>query len=308
MTTARPLIALGLVSALMVGCGDNSGAKGQLQVFAAAEDTIPDGLVPGTGEENIKDGWTVSYGKFLVTLGNFRASRTAAPDQKLSEPKVYVLDMKALPTAGFVIAQFDDVAATRWDKVGFDLPNATAAAQRPAFTTQADFDLMQQNGYSLYFEATLSNPAGKSCRPTAPTDCVPRTSLTIKWGIKAGTSFDDCAPPMGDAGLSVPSGGTVQVKPTVHGDHWFFSNITQGVELTERRAQWIVDSDLDRNGETTLSELKQVQASDLFKAPTYNLTGAIIPVKTGHDYLEAQARTLGDYQGDGECPTRRVLQ
>ena len=49
------------------------------------------------------------------------------------------------------------------------------------------------------------------------------------------------------------SGGTVQVKPTIHGDHWFFTNVTQGAELTERRAQWIVDSDLDRAGKNMLS-------------------------------------------------------
>ena len=50
-----------------------------------------------------------------------------------------------------------------------------------------------------------------------------------------------------------------------------------------------------------------VRASDVFAPPTYNLTGAIIPVATARDFLEAQARTLGDYQGEGECPTRRIL-
>jgi hypothetical protein len=28
---------------------------------------------------------------------------------------------------------------------------------------------------------------------------------------------------------------------------------------------------------------------------------------TAYDYLEAQARTLGDFQGEGECPTRDPL-
>ena len=39
----------------------------------------------------------------------------------------------------------------------------------------------------------------------------------------------------------------------------------------------------------------------------YNLSGAIIPIVTARDYLEAQARTLGDFQGEGECPTRDPL-
>ena len=38
-----------------------------------------------------------------------------------------------------------------------------------------------------------------------------------------------------------------------------------------------------------------------------NVSGAIIPVNTAYDYLFAQASTLGDYQGEGECPTRKPL-
>lgn len=215
--------------------------------------------------------------------------------------------MRQIQADGLIIATFDQAAATRWDKVGFDIPNASAAAQRASVTSQADHDFMVQKGYSLYFEATLTKADGMSCKPTAPQDCVALKEVHIRWGLKAGTSLDDCSPRMGDAGFAVPTGGTAQVKPTVHGDHWFFTNITQGAEITERRAQWIADGDLDRNGETTLEELKMVKASDVFKAPLYNLTGAIIPINNAYDYVEAQARTLGDYQGDGECPTRRVL-
>jgi hypothetical protein len=132
--------------------------------------------------------------------------------------------------------------------------------------------------------------------------------VSFKWGLKAGTSFDDCAPPQGDSGFAVPSGGTVEVKPTIHGDHWFFTNITQGVEITERRAQWIANSDLNHDGETTLAELRTIKASDVFPSPPYSLgTGSLIPINTAFDYVEAQARTLGDYQGDGECPTRAIL-
>jgi len=302
----RPVPGSFLLAVTLCACGSTS-STGKVQVFASAEDTIPDGLTPGTDGESIVDGWTVSYQKFLITIGNFRAGRSSDASDRLIEPKVYVLDMKSLPTAGFTLASFDEASATRYDKVGYDLPNATAAALRPEGTSQADHDLMVQRGWSLYFEATLTKADGQSCKPTAPADCASRTSLTIAWGTAAGTSFDDCAPPMGDAGFAVPTGGTVQVKPTVHGDHWFFTNLTQGTELTERRAQWIVDSDLDRDGKTTIEELELVQAADLFRAPTYNLTGASIPITTAYDYLEAQARTLGDFQGEGECPTRRAL-
>ena len=49
-------------------------------------------------------------------------------------------------------------------------------------------------------------------------------------------------------------------------------------------------------------------AGKLFRAELgYNLSGSIIPIVTAYDYLEAQARTLGDFQGEGECPTRSIL-
>jgi hypothetical protein len=289
-------------------CG-GTGGTGRVQVFVEAEDTIPNGLVAGTGDEDIVDGWTVTYPKFLAAIGNFRASRSSAPADQLSDPRVFVVDLRSLPAGGLVIADFARATATRWDKVGFDMPNASASAVCATGISPADCDFMKTNGYSLYFEATLTNPTGQSCLPSNPSDCVARTSLTVKWGVQAGTSFDDCAPPQGDAGFAVPSGGTAQVKPTVHGDHWFFTNITQGAEVTERRAQWIVNSDLNRDGETTLAELQQVQAAQVFPSPPYNLSGALGgAINTAYDYLLAQARTLGDFQGEGECPTRRVLQ
>jgi hypothetical protein len=293
--------ALGLSA---VGCA----GTGRAQVFVTAEDTIPLGLQPGSGDDEIVDGWRVEYQKFVIAFGNFRAARSADASAKLTQPAVWAIDLRAIPTDGFVYTSFDNVAAERWDKVGYDLPNATPSIQRAEFTDAADAQRMIDNGWSLYIEATLTKTGGQSCRPDAPTMCTPRERVTLKWGVSAGTSFDDCAPVIGPAGFAVPTGGTVQVKPTIHGDHWFFSNIAQGAEQTVRRAQWIVDCDVDGNGEVTLAELQAARASQLFRAPDYNLSGAVGTIDTAYDFFVAQARTLGDFQGAGECPTRRVLQ
>lgn len=293
------------IALVFTACGRPAGT---VQVFVQPEDSIPDGLQPGTGNENVKDGWTVTYEKFLITIGNVRAGQSARASEQLAEPKVYVVDLMRVPAGGVVIASFSGAEATRWDKFGFDMPNAAASAERTSGLSDLDHDLMVNGGLSLTVKGTLTMPGGRSCRPTAPTDCVTRETVAFEWRLKAGTSFDDCASQTGETGFAVPTGGTVQIKPTVHGDHWFFTNITQGAEVTERKAQWIADADLDRDGNTTLEELRQVRASDLFtQARGYNLSGAIIPVNSAFDYLEAQARTLGDYQGDGECPTRKIL-
>ncbi len=302
----QPRLSL-LPLALSLAC-TAGGATGNVQVFIEAEDTIPEGLDPGDGEENVIDGWTVRYSKFLVTIGDFEASRSSGGDEPLRDPGHYVVDLMRLPAGGFILTEFNDVAAERWDRVGYSLPNADDTAQAADGTAAADRDFMVQAGYSIYVEGTISKPDGQSCTPGDPMTCTPAPTVTFKWGLAAGTSFADCASPDGVAGFAVPSGGTAQIKPTIHGDHWFFTNITQGAEVTERRAQWIADADADHDGDTTLDELRATPAAKLFPAELgYNLSGALIPIVTAYDYLEAQVRTLGDFQGEGECPTRELL-
>ncbi len=295
---------IGFCLALLSACG--VGDTGRVQVFVEPEDSIPDGLEPGTDDENIRDGWTVSYQKYLIAIGNFRASRSGG-GTSLRAPEVHVVDLLNVPAGGLVIATFDDVPARRFDQVGFDLPNSTPAALRADGTSPADYDFMVAGGYSIYVEGSMTKPDGQSCLPSDPEDCVAASTVTFRWGLRAGTSFDSCAPSEGAAGFAVPSGGTTQIKPTIHGDHWFFTNVTQGAEITARRAQWIADCDLDRDHETTLAELASVPVADVFPPPLYNLSGSIIPLITARDFLETQVRTLGDFQGDGECPVRELL-
>ncbi len=280
--------------ALLSGCGGEDGAtadKGDVQIFVEPEDTIPDGLAAGMGEEDVQDGWAVSYDRFLVSIGNFRAARSDATET-LASPDLYVLDLLKAPAGGYVVANFEDASAVRWDRFGFDLPNAKAGAKTLSPTAEADAKLLADNGWSIYFEGKIEKMG---------------VVKTFKWGLPAGTSFDDCASEDGNAGFAVPSGGAVQVKPTIHGDHWFFNNVTAGTEITKRYAEYIAQADADGDGETTIAELKALKAADAFPSPQYSLAGALEPIETAYDYVLAQARTLGDYQGDGECPTRKIL-
>ncbi len=285
----------------LVACSSDSsgGAKGTLQIIVVPEDTIPDGLTPGTGEENVKDGWTITYDRFLTTVGDFKATRSDAAGEALAEPTVFVLDLKNAPQSGYVLAEIKDAAAVRWDKFGFDMPNAKAGAKAGGSTSAADLDFMVKSGFATYFDGKATNGPD---------------TITFKWGFKTGTSFADCANAGGAPGFAIPAGGSVQVKPTIHGDHFFFTNVTQGAELTERRAQWMKTCDKDGNKELTLDELKQCDVvTALPQKPTgpYDLTGVKDQDGDGkltvYDYVDTQLRTLGDFQGDGECPTRRPL-
>ena len=307
--TALTALALLTTSGCSASDGGPSLAKGNLQVFVVAEDSITKGLEPGTDIESVVDGWKVEYSRFLIAVGNFRAKTRGGA--ALADPTVYVLDMKNAPAGGYVTYDAKQVDAAEYDKVGEDMPSPTATAKLLAPTKPEDLAFMTSKGYSVYFEGTLSKGDGKSCKPGSkdPKDCVDAKTIRLRWGFAMGTSFDDCGKDA-KAGFVVPAGGTVGVKPTIHGDHWFFTNITEGAEVTARRAQFIADADLDHNGETTLDELKTVKAADAFPLDLYKLSGGIGGkiIATAYDYVETQARTLHDYQGDGECPTRTVLK
>ena len=225
------------------GCSNEAstgGGSGSVQIFVVPEDSITNGLVPGTEPENVQDGWTITYDRYLVAVGNFRAKRTDTGDT-LSDPTIYILDLKGAPTSGYVAKELHDVAAVRWDKFGYDIPNAKPGAVPLAPTTQADADFMIANGYSVYYEGS-GEKEGKT--------------ISFKWGFAAGTAFDDCASADGVPGFAVPAGGTVQVKPTLHGDHQYFDNVTQGVEITKRLAQWleICDADAQRRAHARRAE------------------------------------------------------
>lgn len=306
----RKVVAIGLAAGSGLwafGCGSESAATGTVVVFVEPEDSIPEGVQPGAGDEQIADGWKVDYSAFTIVVGNVRAGRSADSAASLRDPTLTMVNLLDVPGGGLVVSTFTDVAAVRWDRFGFDLGAASASVGRAAGVSDAEFDRMVAASASLHVAGTLTKADGQSCKPGDPKDCAAAKQIRFDWLLQVPTSFDDCAPPSGDAGFAVPSGGTVQIKPTIHGDHWFFSNVTQGAEITTRRAQWLANADLDRDGETTLDELATTKASLLFPASDYNLSGALIPILTGRDFVEAQARTLGDFQGEGECPTRKAL-
>lgn len=274
------------------GAGNGSGSA---QLIVVPEESIPEGLKAGESPENMKDGWTITYERFLVTIGAVVARRSD-DGTSITAPDVFVLDLRNAPTTGYLLADWRGLAAARYDKFTYSLPNAKPGAKLLAPTQQADLELMTREGFSVYFEGAASK-AGET--------------FTFKWGFRAGTTFSDCATTDGQAGFAVPSGGAVQVKPTIHGDHWFFTNVTQGTELTERRAAWIKVCDKDGDKDVTLDELKACElAVALPQKPNgpYDLTGVKDqdgdPKLSVYDYVATQARTLGDFQGDGECPTR----
>lgn len=273
----------------VAACAEGSGT---VQIFVVPEGSISEGIASGADPENIQDGFSVAYERFLVSVGGFRAKRSD-DGSSVEDDGRYVLDLVNAPTNGYVVHEFRGVASARWDKFGYDLPNARAGAQPLPPTLPADADFMIENGYSIYFEGAATKDA---------------VTTTFRWGFAAGTAFDDCSSVEGIPGFAVPEGGTVSVKPTIHGDHQFFDNVTQGVEKTQRLARWVETCDADGDRDLTILEIQACDVVLVLPQPPYDLTGVVDHDGNGrlsvYDFVASQMRTVGDYQGDGECPTR----
>lgn len=287
------LATLALLAACSNSNGSDAGGSGAVQIVVVPEESITNGIDPGPDGENMQDGWTIRYSRYLVAVGNFVAERSGG---SLVDPTVYVLDLKNAPSSGYLVKEFRDVTAARWDKFGYSLPNTPPSAKGLPPTSSADVDFMRSKGFSVYFEGTAEKGGD---------------TIAFKWGFHVGTAFNDCATAEGLAGFAVPAGGTVQVKPTLHGDHHFFDNVTHGVEITKRRAEWMKTCDKNGDKDLTLDELTQCNAATALPTPPYDLGGVSDQDGDGFisvfDYVSSQLRTVGDFQGDGECPSRAPL-
>jgi hypothetical protein len=271
-----------VTSFALAGCG---GPTGDLTILLEAEDSITEGLEPGTELENIADGWTVRFSRYLMAIGDVHIERTS-DEVEVVDDRVVVFDLSALGASGATLTELEAIDATRWDRFTYAQRGA-AGAERDASAEQADFDEMVENDWTHLIEGTLTNDAGDD--------------LAFRFGVRAPATYGPCQAEDGLSGVTVTQGGTTATV-TIHGDHLFFDTFPTGAEVVERRAQWLADADTDGDRVITEAELTAADAGELFPSSTYNLAGAPFPIDSGFDFVRAQLMTQGHFQGEGECP------
>lgn len=271
---------------------------GDVNLVVQAEDTITEGLAPGEDTEDIADGWTVSFSRYLAAIGHVHLRQSAA-DLEVVDETITVVDLASVGEDGLRLASFEDIAVGRWDDVAFETPAASATAVRDPGVSQADFDEMVAGGCTYLIEGALTSPTGQSCVPGA--ECVDARSLSFRFCVPAATDFGPCSTPDGLPGLVVNAGLAATSAITIHGDHMFFSAFPTGDELIARRAQWLADCDTDGDGAITQAELEAADPASIFPAPEYSLAGAPRAITSAWDFLIAQVKTQGHWNGEGEC-------
>jgi len=318
----RRLVLLALLPLAVTASACGGENPGSVSVVLEAEDTITEGIAAGSAEEDIADGWQVDYAQFVVAVGNVETALVGS-DEHAHDETVYAVDLTQLPATGLPLWSIDDVTAGDWD-VFYSIGDA-ASAVRHSSVDQGVLDDMVAGDLTYSIAGTLSQTGGQSCPPaalanpgaavpngntnSAGDDCYDNPSIEFGFDVQTPTLFGPCEVD-GIPGFTVPAGGTVTIAFTIHGDHVFFNGFPEGGEGgVTRLAQWLADCDLDVDGVVTMDELAAIAPSDLAEIDNrYQLGGSpLTPLDSMLTYVEAQLKTQGHFQGEGECPVDGVL-
>lgn len=297
MTIKRSLLlASPLLALAATGC-DNSttAATGSLVLAVQAEDTITGGLAAGTGEEDIVDGWNITFDRYITAVGHVVLTPVAG-GTTYTEERILVLDLTTVPETGHELATESSIPEGRYT---FEYENAvvTSDLERDDSVSQADFDRMVTEGCSFLIVGTAAAEDGSR-------------TIDFDFCLDADAVYD-CYSMEGVEGLVIaPSTNTAFL--TIHGDHMFFNGFPEGDEgSVVRRAGWLalVDDATGADGSLTNDDLDGTAVS-LLPTDEYALSGA--PTIDGHavttmlDYVRAQVSTQGHLNGEGECLTSGV--
>jgi hypothetical protein len=302
----------------LVGCTAEVG-RGDLRVIIEAEDVIIDGLEPGEGVENIQDGWAVHFDRYIVAIGAIHVYFSTDTDIAVAATDTYAIDLSAIDPGGESLWMLEGLENGRWE-FRYATVDVGEATMRHESVSEEDFAIMQAEGLSYLIRGTLEQAGGQSCPPAilatppegavaegsnaAGDPCYAAPTVSFELAVHVETYYGPCEVD-GIPGFAITTGGETTVAITVHGDHLFFNGFPESDEGgVMRLAQWLADCDLDLDGTVTKAELETVTPSDLAEFDDrYQLGGSpLTPLQSIWDYVQAQLKTQGHFQGEGECP------
>jgi hypothetical protein len=241
------------------------------------EEYIEQGIPVKAGmEAGFEDGWAVTFSKFLVILKDVTVA-DAQGQVASRQPGAKAFDLvKKGPVEVYAAA----APARRYDKVSYAIAaddNAEAAN-----IDMGDLALLKSRKASVIVVGSATK-AG--------------VTKTFDWTFTTGTTYDDCErAEMGGKGVVLTVGQEVTVQLTVHGDHFFYDQLGGDAKL---RFDALAAADANADNKVTLDELAVVQLTSLPQGQ-YG-TASVANVRNLRDFVSQNVRTIGHYDGEGEC-------
>ena len=302
----------------LCGCSEDQTGSGMLSVLLESEDTITEGLDPGTEGESIQDGWEIRFDEYVVVIGDIDVHLSTDGAVTAEAPAVFADDLPQVPAAGFPLWEIAQLQEGEWE-FNYGTHSAAEGATLHSSVSAASFEELSGADATYLISGVMSKPDGQSCPPLglatpgAATangmngggdSCYDSTSISFRLLVPAETQFGPCEID-GVPGFSVAADSSTTVAVTIHGDHLFFNGFPEGGEGgVMRLAQWFADCDLNLDGEITKEELEAIAPSDLSEIDNrFQLGGSpVTPLEEMWDYVIGQLKTQGHFQGEGECP------
>lgn len=235
-----------------------------------------DFIETGIPADKFEDGWSVKFSRFLIVLRDTAiADTTGAVGAQQPGAKAFDLVKKG-PVEVFAAA----APGKAWDVVRYAIaPDSNADATN---IEASDLALLKSRTASLIAIGT-GTKAG--------------VTKSFEWSFTSNTLYDACERAGGGGkGITLVPGKEVMVQLTVHGDHFFYDQLSGDAKL---RFDPIANADANNDNKVTLDELATVQLTALPQGQ-YGTTGAA-NIRNLREFITQNMRTVGHFEGEGEC-------
>jgi hypothetical protein len=225
--------------------------------------------------DKFEDGWSAKFDKFLVIIkeaavvdaaGTVASQQPGAKAYNLTKPGPVELYAATAEAKAYPIVRFG---------IGPDTGATAGNIDEP------DLSLLKSRAASVIVVGKLTKGSD---------------TKTFDWTFASNTLYDECKAADGKPGVTLLPSKEVAVQLTVHGDHFFYDQLSGDAKL---RGDPLANADINADNKVTLDELAAVQLSAL-PAGQYGTTGAA-NVRTLKDFISQNVRTIGHFQGEGEC-------
>lgn len=283
---SRP-IALGTLAVALSAGACTADGTGTLAVRVSGEEAVREGFAP----PEVVDGWTVTFEQYLVAIGPIELATSGG--ERHVDDTVYVADLFA---GDAVIAEYEGLLATRWDRFSFYLRPPETDDEVVAVGTVTDEDV--QRMVDGDFNIAVQGQASKD-----------DVTVDFSWGIDAASHNLDCTNGVdGTAGVVVTANGRTESEVTFHVEHLLFDAL--GSENARLRFEAIAAM-ADADGHVAWEALAQQSLTDLRDAngdALLDADGARVVYDPGSSdatdlqaFIEAAVRTQAHLGGDGLC-------
>lgn len=331
ITSQRAMIRLTLDNAVLglwlvlltSGCGSDltQAGSGSVSVLLEPETTILNGLEPGEAIEQIQDGWTVTFDKYVVGIGHIQTHLGSDQDTQAEANDVFLVDLKTLRADGEALWKIDNLSPGRWT-FGYEFSTATNTKRHDS-VSESDYERMKDEDLTHLITGALTKETGVSCPPTRfleqPTSeatgenaagdkCYPNTSIRFEFAAHAPAFAANCEQD-GLPGFVISNNRTTSVAITVHGDHLFFNGFPESNEGgIVRLGQLWADTDVNLDGEISAAEYGPIFLPDMSEwDESYQKGGAPLAMLSNvNDLVVGQLKTQGHMDGEGECSVEGV--